>query len=127
MVLGEVEAGRTRGKRALTAYLVSLAIFIPISSWVADRFGAKLVFRVAVGVFVIGSTAISAASRQISVAIGVAVGGGILEGMTYPTGEPIVAASFSVAFLIVGAVTALALMPFLRLPKAPEARCPATA
>ena len=28
-------------KLALTAYLVSLAIFIPISAWMADRFGAK--------------------------------------------------------------------------------------
>lgn len=44
-------------KLALTAYLVSLAIFIPISSWMADRFGAKLVFRVAIGVFMVGSIA----------------------------------------------------------------------
>ncbi|OJX51552.1 MFS transporter [Devosia sp. 66-22] len=42
-------------KLALTAYLVALAIFIPISSWMADRFGAKNVFRVAMVVFVIGS------------------------------------------------------------------------
>ncbi|HWK67621.1 MAG TPA: MFS transporter [Rhizobiaceae bacterium] len=42
-------------KLALTAYLVSLAIFIPISSWMADRFGAKRVFRSAIGVFIIGS------------------------------------------------------------------------
>ena len=34
-------------KLALTAYLVSLAIFIPISGWMADRFGARTVFRVA--------------------------------------------------------------------------------
>jgi MFS family permease len=44
-------------KLALTAYLVSLAIFIPISGWMADRFGAKLVFRVAIGVFMLGSVA----------------------------------------------------------------------
>lgn len=44
-------------KLALTAYLVSLAIFIPISSWMADRFGAKLVFRVAIAVFMLGSIA----------------------------------------------------------------------
>ncbi len=44
-------------KLALTAYLVSLAIFIPISAWVADRFGAKLVFRMAIAVFVAGSIA----------------------------------------------------------------------
>lgn len=42
-------------KLALTAYLVSLAIFIPISAWMADRYGAKRVFRIAIGVFVVGS------------------------------------------------------------------------
>ncbi|MGO4833666.1 MFS transporter, partial [Rhizobiaceae sp. 2RAB30] len=42
-------------KLALTAYLVSLAIFIPISSWMADKFGAKRVFRTAIAVFVVGS------------------------------------------------------------------------
>ena len=44
-------------KLALTAYLVSLAIFIPISGWMADRFGPRLVFRAAIGLFVIGSVA----------------------------------------------------------------------
>ncbi len=42
-------------KLALTAYFVSLAIFIPISGWMADRFGSTNVFRAAIGVFVIGS------------------------------------------------------------------------
>ncbi len=42
-------------KLALTAYLVALAIFIPISSWMADRFGARRVFRVAMLVFMVGS------------------------------------------------------------------------
>ena len=42
-------------KLALTAYLVSLAIFIPISGWMADRFGAKTIFRAAIGVFIVGS------------------------------------------------------------------------
>ncbi|PZQ52614.1 MAG: MFS transporter [Rhodovulum sulfidophilum] len=42
-------------KLAVTAYLVSLAIFIPISGWMADRFGAKNIFRVAIGVFALGS------------------------------------------------------------------------
>lgn len=44
-------------KLALTAYLVALAIFIPISSWMADRFGARRVFRTAMLVFMIGSIA----------------------------------------------------------------------
>ncbi len=48
-------------KLALTAYLVSLAIFIPISAWMADRFGAKRIFCVAIGVFVVGSIACATA------------------------------------------------------------------
>lgn len=42
-------------KLAMTAYFVSLAIFIPLSGWMADRFGARNVFRVAIVVFVLGS------------------------------------------------------------------------
>src|SRR6187200_3356373 len=40
---------------AITAYLFSLAVFIPISGWVADRFGARRVFRLAILVFMLGS------------------------------------------------------------------------
>ncbi|OJF90334.1 MULTISPECIES: MFS transporter [Rhizobium/Agrobacterium group] len=42
-------------KLALTSYMVSLAIFIPLSGWMADRFGAKRIFRSAILVFVAGS------------------------------------------------------------------------
>ena len=42
-------------KLALTSYFVSLAIFIPLSGWVADRFGARNVFRWAIAVFMAGS------------------------------------------------------------------------
>jgi EmrB/QacA subfamily drug resistance transporter len=46
-------------KLALTAYFVALAIFIPISGWMADRFGAKNIFRLAILVFMLGSLACS--------------------------------------------------------------------
>lgn len=46
-------------KLALTAYFVALAIFIPISGWMADRYGAKNVFRLAILVFMLGSLACS--------------------------------------------------------------------
>src|SRR6202008_1780803 len=42
-------------KLAVTSYLLSLAICIPASGWTADRFGARTVFRAAIGVFVLGS------------------------------------------------------------------------
>lgn len=44
-------------KLALTAYFVALAIFIPLSGWMADRFGARRIFRIAIAVFVLGSIA----------------------------------------------------------------------
>src|SRR3984885_39078 len=40
---------------AITSYMFSLAVFIPLSGWVADRFGARSVFRWAIVVFTIGS------------------------------------------------------------------------
>ncbi|QFU16639.1 DHA2 family efflux MFS transporter permease subunit [Microvirga thermotolerans] len=48
-------------KLALTSYLVGLAIFIPISGWMADRFGSRTVFRAAIGVFMAGSLACAGA------------------------------------------------------------------
>ena len=42
-------------KLALTSYLLALAVFIPASGWVADRFGTRTVFRAAIMVFTIGS------------------------------------------------------------------------
>ena len=42
-------------KLAVTSYLLSLAVFIPMSGWTADRFGARTVFRAAIAVFVLGS------------------------------------------------------------------------
>ena len=40
---------------AITCYLLSLAVFIPISGWTADRFGARRVFSGAIVVFTVGS------------------------------------------------------------------------
>lgn len=42
---------------ALTSYLLALAIFIPASGVLADRFGSRTVFRTAIALFVLGSLA----------------------------------------------------------------------
>jgi EmrB/QacA subfamily drug resistance transporter len=42
-------------KLAITSYLLSLAVFIPASGWTADRFGARMVFSIAIAVFMVGS------------------------------------------------------------------------
>ncbi|EJW10491.1 MFS permease [Rhodovulum sp. PH10] len=49
-------------KLAITSYLLALAIFIPMSGWMADRFGARTIFRSAIVVFVAGSIACAMSS-----------------------------------------------------------------
>jgi EmrB/QacA subfamily drug resistance transporter len=53
-------------KLALTTYMVALAIFIPISSWMADKFGAKTVFRWAIVVFIMGSVACAVSNSLLT-------------------------------------------------------------
>jgi EmrB/QacA subfamily drug resistance transporter len=57
-------------KLAVTSYLLSLAVFIPVSGWTADRFGARTVFRGAIAVFMLGSIgcAISSSLTQFVLA-----------------------------------------------------------
>ena len=49
-------------KLAVTSYVVGLGVFIPICGWVADRFGARTVFRTAIATFVVGSLLCAAAT-----------------------------------------------------------------
>lgn len=63
-------------KLALTTYLLALAVFIPASGWMADRFGAKNVFRAAMVVFAAGSIACALSTGLWSL-----VGARILQGM----------------------------------------------
>ena len=42
-------------KAVLACYTLSLAVFIPISGWMADRFGTRRVFSLAIGLFTLGS------------------------------------------------------------------------
>jgi EmrB/QacA subfamily drug resistance transporter len=63
-------------KLALTSYLVSLAVFIPISGWMADRYGARTIFRTALGVFMLGSILCA-----VSNSLGAFVGARFIQGM----------------------------------------------
>jgi len=73
-------------KAALTSYTLSLAVFIPISGWVADRFGTRRVFATAIGVFTGGSLLCG-----ISVSMPMLVASRILQGcggaMMMPVGR----------------------------------------
>lgn len=63
-------------KLAMTSYLVALAIFIPISGWLGDRFGVRNVFRASIFVFMVGSVACAMAYSLPSF-----VGARFLQGM----------------------------------------------
>ncbi|MFT3732196.1 MAG: DHA2 family efflux MFS transporter permease subunit [Hyphomicrobium sp.] len=63
-------------KLAVTTYLLALAVFIPASGWMADRFGAKNVFRAAMAVFSLGSIACG-----LSTDLGSLVAARVLQGM----------------------------------------------
>jgi hypothetical protein len=52
-IAADLNVGPITLKLALTSYMVALAVFIPVSGWMADRFGAKKIFRLAISVFVI--------------------------------------------------------------------------
>ncbi len=50
---------------AVTAYVLALAMFIPLSGWLADRFGSRRLFALSLFVFTLGAR-FSAASRRAS-------------------------------------------------------------
>jgi EmrB/QacA subfamily drug resistance transporter len=54
-IAADLDVGPITLKLAMTSYLVALGIFIPLSGWAADRFGAKRVFIIAIVVFMAGS------------------------------------------------------------------------
>lgn len=63
-------------KLALTTYLLALAVFIPVSGWVADRFGARRTFVTAIAVFLLGSLGCAASGG-----LGTLVAGRFVQGM----------------------------------------------
>src|SRR3954451_10543178 len=73
-------------KGVLTSYTLSLAVFIPISGWMADRFGTRRVFELAIGLFLIGSLACGLAPN-VPVLVGARILQGIGGAMMTPVGR----------------------------------------
>jgi EmrB/QacA subfamily drug resistance transporter len=78
---------------AITSYLISLAIFIPISGWIADRFGARSVFCAAIAIFTLGSVFCGLSESLLQL-----VGGRVVQGfggaMMTPVGRLILTRIF---------------------------------
>ena len=92
-------------KLALTSYLVSLAVFIPISGWMADRFGARTIFRSALCVFLVGSI-LCAVSNSLGAFVGARFIQGMGGAMMVPVGRLVILRSVSKSE-IVGALAYL--------------------
>ncbi|HEY9571854.1 MAG TPA: MFS transporter, partial [Pusillimonas sp.] len=71
---------------AITSYLLAVAVFVPISGWAADRFGAKRVFLAAILLFTLSSIA-CAASQNIVQLVCARVIQGLAGAMMVPVGR----------------------------------------
>jgi EmrB/QacA subfamily drug resistance transporter len=86
-------------KAVLASYTLSLAVFIPISGWMADRFGTRLVFASAIGVFTIGSL-LCGVSRDIHMLVACRILQGMGGAMMLPVGRITMVRTFARSELI---------------------------
>ncbi|MDQ8033560.1 MAG: DHA2 family efflux MFS transporter permease subunit [Bordetella sp.] len=73
---------------AITSYLLAVAVFVPISGWAADRFGARRVFIAAIALFTLSSIA-CALSRDLSQLVVARIVQGMAGAMMVPVGRVI--------------------------------------
>jgi EmrB/QacA subfamily drug resistance transporter len=86
-------------KSVLASYTLSLAVFIPISGWVADRFGTRRVFAAAIGLFTLGSF-LCGISSNIHVLVACRILQGCGGSMMVPVGRLTLVRTFAKADLI---------------------------
>ena len=78
---------------ALTSYILSLAVFIPVSGWIADRFGMRRTFCAAIALFTLGS-ALCGAAVDFPMLVASRVVQGFGGAMMTPVGRLILLRSF---------------------------------
>jgi EmrB/QacA subfamily drug resistance transporter len=83
----------------ISAYLLSLAVFIPVSGWIADRFGARRVFCAAVLIFA-GGSALCGLTDNLPTLIAMRVVQGFGGAMMTPVGRLVLLRSFPRAALV---------------------------
>ncbi|OYV52664.1 MAG: hypothetical protein B7Z77_01625 [Acidocella sp. 20-58-15] len=77
---------------AITSYLMSLAIFLPMSGWVADKFGPRRIFCLAIGLFTLGSV-LCGVSINLTTLVAARVIQGLGGAMMVPVGRLILVRS----------------------------------
>src|ERR1700693_4721202 len=86
-------------KSVLASYTLSLAVFIPVSGWMADRFGTRRVFASAIGVFTVGAL-LCGVSRDIHLLVACRILQGMGGAMMLPVGRITMVRSFARSELI---------------------------
>jgi EmrB/QacA subfamily drug resistance transporter len=86
-------------KAVLSSYTLSLAVFIPISGWMADRFGTRRVFSSAIGLFTLGSL-LCGLSTNIHVLVACRILQGVGGAMMLPVGRLTMVRTFAKSELI---------------------------
>src|SRR6266704_1712339 len=86
-------------KAVLASYTLSLAVFIPVSGWVADRFGTRRVFASAIGLFTLGSL-LSGISTSIHVLVACRILQGCGGAMMVPVGRLTLVRTFAKSELV---------------------------
>jgi EmrB/QacA subfamily drug resistance transporter len=81
-------------KSVLASYTLSLAVFIPISGWMADRFGTRRVFASAIGIFTLGSF-LCGVSTDIHVLVACRILQGSGGAMMVPVGRLTIVRTFA--------------------------------
>ncbi len=86
-------------KSVLASYTLSLAVFIPISGWMADRFGTRRVFSSAIALFSLGSL-LCGISTNISMLVACRILQGVGGAMMVPVGRMTMVRTFPKSELI---------------------------
>jgi EmrB/QacA subfamily drug resistance transporter len=86
-------------KAVLSSYTLSLAVFIPISGWMADRYGTRRVFASAIGLFTLGSL-LCGLSTNIHVLVAFRILQGFGGAMMVPVGRLTIVRTFAKSELI---------------------------
>jgi EmrB/QacA subfamily drug resistance transporter len=86
-------------KSVLASYTLSLAVFIPISGWMADRFGTRRVFASAIGIFTLGSF-LCGISSNIHLLVACRILQGCGGSMMVPVGRLTVVRTFAKSELV---------------------------
>ena len=86
-------------KAVLSSYTLSLAVFIPVSGWMADRYGTRRVFSSAIGIFTVGSV-LCGISSSIHMLVACRILQGCGGAMMVPVGRLTMVRTFAKSELI---------------------------